>query len=225
MILSIETSTPICSIALHDEGLLIAEQLYNLPKSHAILMPEIIKQLLENVKVDKKALKAIAVSNGPGSYTGLRIGAATAKGLCNGLGIPLVSISSLDIMIAEMRIFVGKSTYLAPMIDARRMEVYTKLVDQSGQEIKETQAVVLSPDLFSVYDQYPLMLMGDGAIKCQEYLTHPAMTIVEGISPKAQYMGILALIKFENNDFEDVSDFEPNYLKEFYTTPSKKETP
>ena len=124
MILSLETSTSVCSLAVHKDGFCLAEQAYNIPKSHTNLMPEVIRQLLDNLNLDRGALEAIAVSDGPGSYTGLRIGTATGKGLCSALKIPLISINSLDIMIEEMRPIVSGISYIAPMIDARYGSLY-----------------------------------------------------------------------------------------------------
>ena len=221
MILSLETSTSVCSLALHQEGLCLAEQVYNIPKSHATLMPEVIRQLLDNLNIERSALEAIAISDGPGSYTGLRIGTATGKGLCSALEIPLISVNSLDIMIEEMRPIVADISYIAPMIDARRMEVYMKLVDKKGSELTDTRAVILSPDLFDSYVKHPILLVGDGARKCEGFIDHPLLKIVPDIYPRAQCMGILAFQKFKKGFFENLQDFEPNYLKEFHTIPSK----
>ena len=221
MILSLETSTSVCSLAVHQQGLCLAEQVYNLPKSHATLMPEVIRQLLVNLNVERSALEAIAVSDGPGSYTGLRIGTATGKGLCSALEIPLISINPLDIMIEEMRPIVAEISYIAPMIDARRMEVYMKLVDKKGLELTDTKAVILSPDLFDNYVDHQMLLVGDGARKCEGFIDHPNLKIAPDIYPRAQFMGILAFQKFKMGSFENLRDFEPNYLKEFHTMPSK----
>ena len=221
MILSLETSTSVCSLAVHNEGLCIAEQSYNVPKSHTTLMPEVIRQLLDNLNIDRSALEAIAVSDGPGSYTGLRIGTATGKGLCSALEIPLISINSLDIMIEEMRPIVSGISYIAPMIDARRMEVYMKLVDKECLELRDTQAVILSPDLFINYVEHPILLVGDGVSKCEGFIDHPHLNFAPYIYPRAQSMGPLAFQKFKNRAFENLQNFEPNYFKEFHTKPSK----
>jgi len=221
LILSLETSTSVCSLAVHNEGLCIAEQSYNVPKSHTTLMPEVIRQLLDNLNIDRSALEAIAVSDGPGSYTGLRIGTATGKGLCSALEIPLISINSLDIMIEEMRPIVAGISYIAPMIDARRMEVYMKLVDKECLELRDTQAVILSPDLFINYVEHPILLIGDGVSKCEGFIDHPHLNFAPYIYPRAQSMGPLAFQKFKNRAFENLQNFEPNYFKEFHTRPSK----
>mgnify|MGYP001280369203 FL=1 len=221
MILSLETSTSVCSLAVHNEGLCIAEQSYNVPKSHTTLMPEVIRQLLDNLNIDRSALEAIAVSDGPGSYTGLRIGTATGKGLCSALEIPLISINSLDIMIEEMRPIVAGISYIAPMIDARRMEVYMKLVDKECLELRDTQAVILSPDLFINYVEHPILLIGDGVSKCEGFIDHPHLNFAPYIYPRAQSMGPLAFQKFKKRAFENLQNFEPNYFKEFHTKPSK----
>jgi len=221
LILSLETSTSVCSLAVHNEGFCIAEQSYNVPKSHTTLMPEVIRQLLDNLNIDRSALEAIAVSDGPGSYTGLRIGTATGKGLCSALEIPLISINSLDIMIEEMRPIVAGISYIAPMIDARRMEVYMKLVDKECLELRDTQAVILSPDLFINYVEHPILLIGDGVSKCEGFIDHPHLNFAPYIYPRAQSMGPLAFQKFKNRAFENLQNFEPNYFKEFHTRPSK----
>ena len=221
MILSLETSTSVCSLAVHKDGLCLAEQVYNVPKSHTTLMPEVIRQLLDNLNIDRSALEAIAVSDGPGSYTGLRIGTATGKGLCSALNIPLISINSLDIMIEEMRPIVAGISYIAPMIDARRMEVYMKLVDKRCLKLIDTQAVILSSDLFDHYAEHPILLVGDGASKCEGFIDHPHLKVVPYAYPRAQFMGILAFQKFKKRIFENLQNFEPNYFKEFHTKPSK----
>tara|TARA_S200000501_G_scaffold76749_1_gene68569 strand:- start:119 stop:691 length:573 start_codon:yes stop_codon:yes gene_type:complete len=184
-------------------------------------MPEVIRQLLDNLNIDRSALEAIAVSDGPGSYTGLRIGTATGKGLCSALEIPLISINSLDIMIEEMRPIVAGISYIAPMIDARRMEVYMKLVDKECLELRDTQAVILSPDLFINYVEHPILLIGDGVSKCEGFIDHPHLNFAPYIYPRAQSMGPLAFQKFKNRAFENLQNFEPNYFKEFHTRPSK----
>ena len=220
MILSLETSTSVCSLAVHKDGFCLAEQVYNVPKSHTNLMPEVIRQLLDNLNLDRGVLEAIAVSDGPGSYTGLRIGTATGKGLCSALKIPLISINSLDIMIEEMRPIVSGISYIAPMIDARRMEVYMKLVDKKCLELIDTQAVILSPDLFDHYVEHQILLVGDGASKCEGFIDHPNLKVAPYIYPRAQYMGLLAFQKFKKRAFESLQNFEPNYLKEFHTKPA-----
>ena len=223
LILSIETSTPACSIALHERGSVLAEQSYYLDKSHSLLLPSIIKEMINWAGYDINQLDAMAVSSGPGSYTGLRIGLSTVKGLCYALNIPLLSIGSLDTIAKGASDLMSKDVLICPMIDARRMEVYTKLINALGEELWPTQALVLSPDTFNSFLDHPILLTGDGAEKCKDFIVHPNMTIAGKEIPQARSMGFLAWQKFQEEEFEDLASYEPNYLKEFQTkTPGNK---
>lgn len=214
VILSIETSTPLCSVALHESGNLLGSQHYLIPNGHSTLLPGIIDQLLLNCGIAKNDLTAVAVSAGPGSYTGLRIGAATAKGLCMGLQIPLISISCLDSMFESTRNFL-EGALICPMIDARRMEVYCYLRKASGDLVWETSPLVVDENTFSLFSDQQVVLLGTGAQKFRGIL--PTIRIVEGVYPEASFMGKLAFEKFQHSDFEDLAYFEPDYLKEFRT--------
>ena len=217
LVLSVETSTPACSVALHKEGKVMAEQSYYLDKSHSSLLPGILKEMTEWAGYGLHQLEAIAVSSGPGSYTGLRIGLSTVKGLCYALNIPLISISSLDTLAKGGAAFMGSETLICPMIDARRMEVYTKLLNSSGEELWPTKALVLSPDSFREFPEHSIFLVGDGAEKCRGFIDHPNLTIAGDEIPQARAMGILAWEKLRRAEFEDLVSYEPNYLKEFQT--------
>lgn len=220
-IISIETSTSVCSVAIHNDGELVALQLYHQEKSAAALLPAIIKQMMENSQMELSTVDAIAVSAGPGSYTGLRIGASTAKGLAFGLNKPLISISSLSAMIEAMRPYVAADAYLCPMIDARRMEVYCKLVDDK-REVWNVRPLVVEPDSFTKFHEKPIYLFGDGSAKTKAVLTQENIHWIPDIHPSAKEIGKLAEEKFKSGDFEDVAYFEPFYLKEFQAKPSKK---
>ena len=217
MILSIETSTPVCSIALHKEGQLLAQQAYHSDKSHSVLLPAIVGEILENSLVQRQDLQAIAISVGPGSYTGLRIGLSVTKGLCFALGVPLIAVPTLDTLTEQAINWVPTAALISPMIDARRMEVYTKLVTHARQEIWELQPLILQEDTFMEFADRPLFLLGNGATKCRGFLNHPDMTILDHIHPDAAFTGQIAWEKFQKEQFEDLAYYEPNYLKEFQT--------
>ncbi|MDW3194800.1 MAG: tRNA (adenosine(37)-N6)-threonylcarbamoyltransferase complex dimerization subunit type 1 TsaB [Cytophagales bacterium] len=217
MILSLETSTPVCSIALHNEGKLLARQAYHSDKSHSVLLPSIIGEILDNALVKKNDLQAVAISAGPGSYTGLRIGLSTTKGLCFALGIPLISVGTLDTLIAQAKNWTPSGALICPMLDARRMEVYTKLVKATGEQIWELQPLILEEDTFQEYSDKSLYLFGSGAAKCRDFLKHPNLIIVDDIHPDAAFTGKIAWEKFKSQEFEDLAYYEPNYLKEFQT--------
>jgi tRNA threonylcarbamoyladenosine biosynthesis protein TsaB len=158
VILSIETSTSNCSVALHDKGELVSNQSYNLPKSHSSLLPAIIDQLLVNSEIEKKELKAISVSGGPGSYTGLRIGVSTAKGIAYALNIPLISVSTLEVLAQNLSGLIEPDSLVLPMLDARRMEVYLAVLDHNLQYIQKDQPFIIDVDSFSEYKSHKLFL-------------------------------------------------------------------
>lgn len=222
MILNIETSTTVCSIALQDKDVLLGSYSLFLDKSHSSVLPVAIGQLLGQVGVSKKELKAISVSAGPGSYTGLRIGASTAKGLSYALDIPLIAVDSLDTMIAQAPFeLLTENDFLLPMIDARRMEVYMKGATPEGRVILSTQAKVLEEGSFSEHAEKRFVLMGNGAAKAYEVLDHPSKVLLSNISPAATGMIKIGYERYLAGAFEDVAYFEPMYLKEFQTKKSK----
>jgi tRNA threonylcarbamoyladenosine biosynthesis protein TsaB len=184
-------------------------------------LPGIIDQLLVNSDIDKSELKAVAVSQGPGSYTGLRIGYSTAKGLCYGLNIPLVGIPTLDIMIEEVRCYADGETLLCAMLDARRMEVYAKILDVNGNLILDTSSVIIEENTFKKFHQGELWLFGNGSSKCEGVINHPNYKIIDSVFPNSVYMGKLAHSKFMKGEFEDIAYGEPIYLKEFQVKKAK----
>lgn len=220
MILGIETSTRVCTVALHSEGELIASQSYHLDKSHSSLLPGILDQLLKNSGVEKSDLKAVSVSEGPGSYTGLRIGVSAAKGLAFGLDIPLISIPTLYLIAGSLQGSMAPDTLAIPMIDARRMEVYASVYDHQMNCIRAVEPMIIDENSFSKYADYRLLLLGDGASKC-EIIGHRSYQILDEIFPDARCMGKLAYQKFLDKSFEDVAYFEPLYLKQFQTKKAK----
>jgi len=222
LILSIETSTMVCSVALHREGKLIANQVHQVEKSHSSLLPGIALSICEEARFTFKDLDAVAVSSGPGSYTGLRIGASNAKGICYTLDKPLIAIPSLDIIAEAVRgKFLGEHL-LCPMMDARRMEVYLQIKDESGEVIWDLQPKILTEETFHEFKK-PLYLFGDGMPKFREISKQENLIFIDDIYQDAVNMGRMALENYHAQNFEDVAYFEPNYLKEWRTTTPKKQ--
>jgi tRNA threonylcarbamoyladenosine biosynthesis protein TsaB len=217
-ILSIETATPLCSVALHEDGHLCHTSESQEEGVHGKKLTRLIEQTLDRSGKRAKDLAGIAISNGPGSYTGLRIGLATAKGLCFGLDIPLITLNTLEIMAASW----GKTrpdAHLLPMIDARRMEVYTALFDVVNDKIRmETQALVLEPESLQTY-QHKMIAFGNGALKWQASCQNEQIEFSNlHPYPEAKNMGALAFKQFQTNTFAPLVTIEPNYLKEFMGT-------
>jgi tRNA threonylcarbamoyladenosine biosynthesis protein TsaB len=219
-ILSIETTTPLCSVALHQNGKLCYSCESQEEGVHGKKLTRLIEQVLQQAEIQANQLAAIAISNGPGSYTGLRIGLATAKGLCFGLDIPLITLNTLEIMAAAWD--KNANSLLLPMIDARRMEVYAAVLDpHDGTIVLETQAVILEPDTFQSINQ-KMIAFGNGAMKWQETCQHPLIEFSEAHPyPEAKNMGLRAFEQFQNNVFAPIVTTEPNYLKEFMGTKPK----
>jgi len=217
MILSIETSTTSCSVALHDQGHLIADQSYHVSQSHSGLLPTLIDQLLSNTGIGKSALQAVALSEGPGSYTGLRIGSSIAKGLCYALDLPLISISTLDILVERVREMTRDDVLIAPMIDARRMEVFMKLVDRENNELWSVRPLIIEESTFSAFPDKAIVLVGNGASKCRTVIQHEQVIYRDRLFPDARHMGELAWACYVKKEFCDVAYYEPNYVKAFQT--------
>lgn len=216
LILSLETSAKICSVALHDKGKLVATEEIHTEHSHASKLAVLVDAVVKQAGVELKHLHAIAVSSGPGSYTGLRIGTSTAKGLCFALNIPLIAIGSLELLAHHMNKQNPDQAYVCPMIDARRMEVYCMVVDSIGNSIQPIEAKVIDTASFSeLLATNKILFFGDGADKCRESIIHPNAQFISGIYPVASYMGELAFQKLQHRQTEDLVNFEPYYLKEF----------
>jgi len=224
LILSIETATKVCSIALHENGTLIGSQELRVDKSHSKFLAPMIRDLFLKLRKEMKELSAVALSKGPGSYTGLRIGSSTAKGICYALDIPLITVNTLLSMCYLANQVNDNGFHLCPMLDARRMEVYALIVDKDLKILQDTKAVVMEESSFKNYlDRFPILFFGDGMYKSKEILEkHPNAHFRENISPLAKAIGYLALEKYQNKDFENLEDFEPFYLKDFITTIPKK---
>ena len=230
LILTIETSTKVCSVCLSQDGLHIAaKELYE-ANSHATHLTVFIDELFEKTKFALNDLDAIAVSSGPGSYTGLRIGVSVAKGLCYGLNIPLIAITSLEALAyaglkcEEIEEVANDKMLFCPMIDARRMEVYTTLYDSHMNRVTPITAEIIDETSFQKeLASHKIIFLGDGAEKCKEFITGPNAIFVANKAPLASNMVAVSFKKFTAKQFEDVAYFEPFYLKDFVaTTPKKK---
>ena len=223
LILSLETSTEVGSVALHRNGELLATGEIHIPYSHASKLAVLIHQVMSNADISMKQLDAVAVTSGPGSYTGLRIGTSTAKGLCYALDIPLLSVGSLTLMAFQVaKHHTEEDTLLCPMIDARRMEVYCLVTSRSLEVLQEVQPVIIEADSFSSFlADNKVLFFGNGAAKGKPVIESESAFFLDGIVPHASDLGQLAIQKFNASDFEDLINFEPNYLKEFLIKPPK----
>lgn len=227
IILSIDTSTHVCSVAIHRSGNLMANADLFIEKSHSASLNQLIEQLLQHCDYEFNQLNGIAVSSGPGSYTGLRIGISTAKGLCYALDVPLIGVSSLDAMAVQFieTHHLKKDDLLIPMIDARRMEVFYKCLSPDLTEIEALNNLILDQNSFthlmSKYKQ--LYLFGSGAEKANElYKNVSNLKTIKGVNPSAKNFGARAFQKYKKQDFENIAYFEPNYGKAFFSPKSKK---
>src|SRR3569623_677531 len=217
LIISIDTSTKVCSVALHAEAQLIATQTLHVEKSHTESLLMAIEHLITISPYTKEDLSAVAVSSGPGSYTGLRIGTSTAKGLCYALGIPLIAVNTLEAMICGMQPYNMVRALLCPMLDARRMEVYCLLTDSQGCSILPTHAHIVDQNRFQAWlPNTHILFLGDGADKCKPLLAHQSHALfIDHFYPQAHHVGDLAYSKFKQAAFEDLAYFTPLYLKPF----------
>jgi tRNA threonylcarbamoyladenosine biosynthesis protein TsaB len=223
-ILSIETATKTCSVALHQDGILLGLQEVHLNKSHSSLLHVMIDNLLQHCEVDRSQLDAVAVSVGPGSYTGLRIGVSTVKGIGYALDIPVIAVNTLEAMAYSMQRNNMADAWVCPMLDARRMEVYCLLQTKNGETIWDTRPLVINKDSFQPeLEQHAIVFFGNGSDKCRALLeTHTNAFFVTDVYPSARWIGELAQTKFDRQEFEDLAYFVPFYLKEYRTTQPKK---
>ncbi|PRY07892.1 tRNA threonylcarbamoyladenosine biosynthesis protein TsaB [Pontibacter ummariensis] len=226
LLLAIETSTTVCSVALFNGPQLLGTSELQIEKSHSSHITVMISQLVENCGITLQDLEAVVVSGGPGSYTGLRIGSATAKGLCYSLNIPLLEVSTLHGLAAQVVAVTPKpSRFLfCPMLDARRMEVYLCVLNSQLQEVEPVAPVVL--DASTLEDrlaEQQIVFMGSGAQKFKELVAENENALfVDNVVPSAITIGQLALQKYEQKTFEDVAYYEPFYLKDVYITKAGK---
>lgn len=225
-ILNIETSTNVCSVALSQDGVCLYEDVNMEGPSHAQVLAGYVKNAVSFADSHAIPIDAIAISKGPGSYTGLRIGVSEAKGVAYGRDAKLLSVPTLKLLTVPILLGheeLPEDALLCPMIDARRMEVYCALYDRALNEVVQTQARVIDSDSFKDYlDKQPIYFMGNGADKCVETIQHPNAHFIKNIVPRAKNMIPLAEMAMAKEQIEDVAYFEPFYLKEFVATKSKK---
>ena len=245
-IILIETSTALCSAAIAEDGAITAYRESSASKAHASLTAVFIQEMLQERDITLADCDAVCVSMGPGSYTGLRVGVSTAKGLCFGAGKPLLAVGTLDTLVAQASTVIPSEVegspyrFIIPMIDARRMEVYAAVFSsanssgaqnviarsgatwQSPRQITETAPAIIDENSFAEYlEQGPCLFIGDGAGKCADVIKHPNAHFCQ-CWPKASSMLVPAMEALNAGRFEDVAYFEPFYLKEFVATVSKK---
>lgn len=230
LILNIETSSENCSVAISKDEFTLDMAEEEGSKSHASVLTVLIDELLRKNQMGISDLDAIAVSKGPGSYTGLRIGVSVAKGLCYGAVKPLIAINTLDSMmngfrkgITDFEIHFTENTIFCPMLDARRLEVYLAMYDKKGVLIKETTAEIIDENSFSdILKEHPMVFFGSGTSKCKEILKNPNAQFMDHFLLKASYMTHLSYENLVKRNFENVAYFEPFYLKDFVATIPKR---
>ena len=225
-ILNIETSTDVCSVAISDNGQVIFNKEDHSGPNHAVKLGVYVDEALSFIDAHGIPLEAVAVSCGPGSYTGLRIGVSMAKGICYGRDVKLISIPTLELMAVPVLIGehpAEEDALIVPMLDARRMEVYAKVMDRALKEVRPIQADIVDADTYTEYlDRGTVYFFGNGAEKCMEVINHPNARLVKGIEPLAKNMAPLAEKRFVEGKFEDVAYFVPFYLKDFVAKMPKK---
>ncbi len=229
LILNIDTSSVVCSVALARDGKVLSYRETREDRSHASQLSMFINDIFSDGNFEKDDLEAIAVTEGPGSYTGLRIGVSTAKGLAWGLGIPLIAVEGLKAMAAGLmaensirQTGFASPELLCPMIDARRMEVYTALYDLELCEIKNTTAEIINTDSFHNYlNSNNILFFGNGAHKCKNVIAHPNACFIDNFFLEAKHMISISEQYFREQTFVDVAYFEPHYLKDFIATTPK----
>ena len=225
-ILNIETSTDVCSVAISDNGQVIFNKEDHSGPNHAVKLGVYVDEALSFIDAHGIPLEAVAVSCGPGSYTGLRIGVSMAKGICYGRDVKLISIPTLELIAVPVLIGehpAEEDALIVPMLDARRMEVYAKVMDRALKEVRPIQADIVDADTYKEYlDRGTVYFFGNGAEKCMEVINHPNARLVKGIEPLAKNMAPLAEKRFVEGKFEDVAYFVPFYLKDFVAKMPKK---
>jgi len=229
MIICLETATNLCSVALCDSAGVISLRESNESKSHASTLTVFIEEILRNQGIRARDLDAVAVSKGPGSYTGLRIGVSVAKGIAYGASIPLIGIETTHSMLCGItgrENFIAENesnTFFCPMLDARRMEVYYAIYDSGGNKIKEISAEIINEETFAGFpESQKIIFFGDGALKCKEVINRQNAFFQTDFKISASFMHKPVFEAFKNLIFEDVAYFEPFYLKDFITSKPRK---
>ena len=222
-ILHIDTSTDVCSAALTNNGVVVEEKVSYEGHSHASLLGLYVADCLKSAKENGLSLDAVAVSSGPGSYTGLRIGVSMAKGICFGLGIPLISVPTLELLASTaIRNYPENDALYCAMLDARRMEVYAAIYNQRREQVREVKADIVTAETYAPYlNEGKVCFFGNGSGKCKSVIEHPNAVFIPDVHPIAAQMVSLAEERYANYQFEDVAYFEPFYLKEFQATIAK----
>lgn len=225
-ILHIDTSTSVCSVAVSQDGIcLYHKEDYSGP-NHSVTLGIYVDEALAFVDSQGILLDAVAISGGPGSYTGLRIGVSMAKGICYGRGLHLISVPTLETLCVPVLLCheeIEDNALLCPMIDARRMEVYAALYDRSLNSIRETRADIVDADTYKQWlDERPVYFFGNGAAKCMEQINHPNAKLIKDIEPLAKWMMPLAEKRMIQERYEDVAYYTPFYLKDFVAKEAKK---
>ena len=224
-ILCVDTSSFICSISIFENLSLISSNSSEVEKSHSKLIIQLIDQSLKDAKIKINEVDAFAVSMGPGSYTGLRIGVSTIKGLCYSLEKPLISINTLEILSKSALNHINNYNdfFICPMIDARRMEVFTKMLDNNFNEVEKDKALILDDKSFNdIGGGKSIYFFGDGSNKFQKITNNKNFHFIDNIISSSKHMGELANIKYENNQFENLTTFEPFYIKDFFIVNKNK---
>lgn len=225
-ILNIETSTDVCSVAISDNGQVVFNKEDHSGPNHAVKLGVYVDEALSFIDAHGIPLEAVAVSCGPGSYTGLRIGVSMAKGICYGRDVKLISIPTLELMAVPVLLGehpAEEDALIVPMLDARRMEVYAKVMDRALKEVRPIQADIVDAETYKEYlDRGTVYFFGNGVEKCMEVINHPNARLVKGIEPLAKNMAPLAEKRFVEGKFEDVAYFVPFYLKDFVAKMPKK---
>ena len=224
-ILCVDTSSFICSISIFENLSLISSNSSEVEKSHSKLIIQLIDQSLKDAKIKINEVDAFAVSMGPGSYTGLRIGVSTIKGLCYSLEKPLISINTLEILSKSALNHINNYNdfFICPMIDARRMEVFTKMLDNNFNEVEKDKALILDDKSFNdIGGGKSIYFFGDGSNKFQKITNNKNFHFIDNIISSSKNMGELANIKYENNQFENLTTFEPFYIKDFFIVNKNK---
>ena len=223
-ILCVDTSSFICSVSVFENLSLISSNSTEVEKSHSKLLIQLIDQSLKDAKIKINEVDAFAVSMGPGSYTGLRIGVSTIKGLCYSLEKPLISINTLEILSKSALNHINNYNdfFICPMIDARRMEVFIKMLDNDFNEVEKDKALILDDKSFNDIGGKSIYFFGDGSNKFQKIVNNKNFHFIDNIISSSKHMGELANIKYENNQFENLTTFEPFYIKDFFIANKNK---
>ena len=223
-ILHIETSTDVCSVAVSEDSQVIFQQEDHSGPNHAERLGTMVDEALSFTDNHAIPFDAVAVSGGPGSYTGLRIGVSMAKGICYGRDLKLIAVPTLELLCVPvlLREIPEEDALLCPMLDARRMEVYAGIYDRALRPVREIRADIVTAETYKEYlDAHPIYFFGNGAGKCMETISHPNAHLIKGIEPLAKWMQPLAERRFLNEQFEDVAYYVPFYLKDFVAKKAK----